>query len=277
MSQADKMQRPKNIKKKKWKQMRKKDRPTVLKASHRYARISPRKARLVIDLIRGRHVNDAKMTLQFTNKRAAHFVEKVLKSALANAEDHINRKKLDIDTENLYVKEAWVDEGPTMKRWLPRARGHATPIFKRTCHIHIVLDEILDEQEIERREQEQQKKKSKKKGGAKKGGKSKKKDSEKKDSEQSDKSEEKESSKKSEKSEKKDSKKDTSEKKDSKKDTKSKKKDSKKSDSKKSEKKDSKKDTKSKKKESKKSDSKKSEKKDSKKKDSKSKKKKEDK
>ncbi|RME77801.1 MAG: 50S ribosomal protein L22, partial [Planctomycetota bacterium] len=115
------------------------------RASHRYARISPRKARLVIDMIRGKSVNEAQLMLEFCPKRGAYFVKKVLKSAMANAEELIVQKKLDADIERFYIAEARVDEGPTLKRWLPRARGHATPIHKRTSHIHLVLDELEEE------------------------------------------------------------------------------------------------------------------------------------
>ncbi|RME03191.1 MAG: 50S ribosomal protein L22 [Planctomycetota bacterium] len=134
------------------------------RAIYRYARISPRKARLVVELIRGRPVNEAKEILSFTRKRAAFFTEKVLNSAIANAEDLANTRSEDIDTENLYVKEAVVDEGPRLKRWLPRARGHATPIIKRTCHIRIVLEELSPkEEELE----EGKEKKTLKSGGKK--------------------------------------------------------------------------------------------------------------
>ncbi|MBI4596148.1 MAG: 50S ribosomal protein L22 [Candidatus Tectomicrobia bacterium] len=104
------------------------------KAILRYSRMSPRKARLVIDLVRGRGVNEALSILALTPKRSARVIEKVVKSALANAEE----KKVE-DVDSLVISKAWVDAGPTLKRFMPRARGRATPIRKRTSHIAIVL------------------------------------------------------------------------------------------------------------------------------------------
>jgi large subunit ribosomal protein L22 len=105
------------------------------KASHRFARIAPRKARLVADLIRGRTVDDAIVQLEMSKKRAAWFIKAVLKSAIANAEEQ------EALVQNLYVSESRVDEGPTIKRFQPKDRGRAHPINKRTSHIHIALDE----------------------------------------------------------------------------------------------------------------------------------------
>lgn len=104
------------------------------KAVLRYIHLSPRKARQAIDLIRGYRVNEALSILTLTPKRSARVVEKVVKSALANAEE---KKVEDIDA--LVISKAWVDPGPTVKRFMPRARGRATPIRKRTSHIAIVL------------------------------------------------------------------------------------------------------------------------------------------
>ena len=104
-------------------------------ALHRFARISPRKVRLVADLIRGRDVQDALNILKFTPNRAAAIVSKVLTSAVANA----NEAEADVD--NLYVLTASVDEGPTLKRWQPKDRGRALPILKRTSHITVVVEE----------------------------------------------------------------------------------------------------------------------------------------
>jgi large subunit ribosomal protein L22 len=106
-----------------------------VKAKLRFTRIAPRKARLVADLIRGKTSEEALNILTFTPKAAARIVVKLLKSAIANAD----QKKIDVD--RLYVKTIAVDQGPTMKRFMPRAMGRATPIRKRTCHITIVLDE----------------------------------------------------------------------------------------------------------------------------------------
>lgn len=106
------------------------------KASSRFARLTAQKARLVVDLIRGRSVEEALGILEFTPKRGAKLVAKTLKSAVANAE-HGQR----VDVDALYVKRAYVDEGPTGKRFMPRAHGRATPIFKRTSHITVIVDE----------------------------------------------------------------------------------------------------------------------------------------
>ncbi|HAG51469.1 MAG: 50S ribosomal protein L22 [Deltaproteobacteria bacterium GWC2_42_51] len=106
------------------------------KASARYVRVSPQKARLVIDLIRGKKINDAIARLAFTKKAVAKEIDKILKSAIANAE---NTKKMDVD--NLYVKKAYVDQGPTMKRIHAKAMGRANVIRRRNSHITIVLDE----------------------------------------------------------------------------------------------------------------------------------------
>ena len=104
-------------------------------ATYRFARISPRKARLVIDLIRDRSYEDALTQLQFSKKRAAMMVRKALESAYANAD------QAEADTRSLFVSEAFVNEGPTMKRFQPKDRGRAPPIMKRTCHIHVGVDE----------------------------------------------------------------------------------------------------------------------------------------
>lgn len=104
-------------------------------AKHRYARISARKARLMVDLVRGRQVQDALNILKFTPNRAAVMVSKVLTSAVANA----NEAEADVD--GLFVKEARVDEGPVMKRFQPKDRGRAHPILKRTSHIVVVVEE----------------------------------------------------------------------------------------------------------------------------------------
>lgn len=107
------------------------------KAIARYVRVSPQKARLVVDLIRGKKVNEAITTLAFTKKAASKVVDKVLKSAVANAE---NTKKIDVDT--LYVKKAYVNQAPTMKRIHSKAMGRANVIRRRSSHITIILDEL---------------------------------------------------------------------------------------------------------------------------------------
>ncbi len=106
------------------------------KAQAKTVRISSRKVKLVIDLIRGKDVGEAFSILKHTPKAASPMVEKVLKSAVANAEHNYN-----MDTENLYIKDVFVNEGPTLKRIRPRAQGSATQILKRTSHTTIVVAE----------------------------------------------------------------------------------------------------------------------------------------
>ena len=104
------------------------------KAVSRYVRIAPRKARIVVDLVRGKSVPQAREILAFCERAAAETVAKTLNSAVANAE-HNNHLRGD----NLVVKAAYVDEGPALKRIRPRAKGSAARINKRTCHITIVV------------------------------------------------------------------------------------------------------------------------------------------
>ena len=106
------------------------------KAIARTVRIAPRKVRLVVDLIRGKQVGEAVAILRHTPKAASPVVEKVLKSAIANAEHNY-----EMDVNNLVVSEVFVDEGPTLKRFRPRAQGRASAINKRTSHITIVVSE----------------------------------------------------------------------------------------------------------------------------------------
>ena len=106
-------------------------------ATARYVRISSRKVKIVIDMNRGKKVDEALNILEFTPKAAALPVKKLLQSAIANAENN-----LDLDPSNLYVAEVYANQGPTLKRYRPRAHGRATPIMKRTSHIGIVLDQI---------------------------------------------------------------------------------------------------------------------------------------
>jgi len=106
-------------------------------STHRYARISARKARLVVDQIRGKQWSEATTLLQFSKKRAAVLVNKVLQTAASNAE---HESEGDVDKRTLVVTEARVDEGPTMKRFQPKDRGRAHPIAKRTSHICITVD-----------------------------------------------------------------------------------------------------------------------------------------
>ncbi len=107
------------------------------RASVRYLRVSAYKAREVLDLIRGLHVDDADGVLEFTDRAVAADIRKVLASAVANAE-----KNDEIDPNELFVSACYADEGPTLKRWRPRARGRATRIRKRTCHITIIVSRM---------------------------------------------------------------------------------------------------------------------------------------
>ena len=106
------------------------------KAVAKYVRIAPRKVRVVMDLIRGKNVAEAFAILKFTPKAGAEVVEKVLRSAVANAENNF-----DMDVDKLYIKAAFADGGPTLKRIHPRSRGQAFKILKRTSHVTIVVDE----------------------------------------------------------------------------------------------------------------------------------------
>lgn len=106
------------------------------RASLRMLRVTPQKTRLVADLIRGKNVDEAEDILRYTNKRSAQPMLKLLKSARANA---VNNH--DMFEDSLYVSKIVVDEGPTLKRWLPRARGRADRLLKRTCNITIELEE----------------------------------------------------------------------------------------------------------------------------------------
>ena len=108
----------------------------VVRAEAKWVRLSARKARVVLTHIRGRSVPEARTILAFTQRAAATEIEKVLRSAVANAETN---PLLHWSGDDLFVKAAYADEGPTLKRWRPRARGRVNRIFKRTCHITIEL------------------------------------------------------------------------------------------------------------------------------------------
>jgi large subunit ribosomal protein L22 len=114
---------------------------TEARAIQRSARQSPYKMRLVIDEIRGKDVNAALNYLAFSKKHAAKQIEKVLKSAVANAEVRARDENEPLDVDTLFVKHAVVNEGPKLKRFTPAAMGRATPIFKRTSHVEIVVAE----------------------------------------------------------------------------------------------------------------------------------------
>ena len=108
-------------------------------AKHRFARIAPRKARLIMDLVRGRDVDDAISMLKFAKQRASGMVEKVIRSAVANANEQDVAPR-----QTLYVAKAWADPGPIIKRFQPKDRGKAYPINKRTSHLVVTVDERED-------------------------------------------------------------------------------------------------------------------------------------
>ena len=112
-----------------------------VRAFQRTTRQSPYKMRLVIDEIRGRPVNDALAYLQFSKKHAAKQIEKVLRSAVANAEYRARGDGGGVDVDELFVKYAVINEGPKLKRYTPAAMGRATPVIKRTSHVEIVVAE----------------------------------------------------------------------------------------------------------------------------------------
>lgn len=107
------------------------------KAAAKFIRVSPRKIRLVMDQVRGRKVEEALNILSFAPQKGARILKKLINSAVANAEQNS-----DVDVDLLYIKRLYADEGPTMKRWRPRAQGRATRINKRTSHLTIIVDEM---------------------------------------------------------------------------------------------------------------------------------------
>ncbi|MDT8340768.1 MAG: 50S ribosomal protein L22 [Longimicrobiales bacterium] len=110
------------------------------RAVAKYVRMSPRKVRLVVDQIRGKGVNDAYSILQFSKKGAAEPVGKTLRSAVANAQYKAQDQGDALDVDELVVREVFVDEGPTLRRFRAAAQGRAAPIRKRTSHITVVVD-----------------------------------------------------------------------------------------------------------------------------------------
>jgi large subunit ribosomal protein L22 len=110
------------------------------KATVKYVRLSPMKARRMVDLIRGRQVEEARRILRFAPQSASRAVEKALNSAVANAEQAPG-----VVAQNLVVDRAWVDEGPTLRRWRPRAYGRAARIRKRTSHITLIVKSLGEE------------------------------------------------------------------------------------------------------------------------------------
>ena len=121
-----------------------------MRASAQYLRVTPRKARLVVDHIRGRSVPEARTVLAFTPRAAAREIEKVLASAVANAEANHG-----LIGEDLYVSAAYVDEGPMIKRWRARARGRVARIRKRTCHVTLRLTPVETDGEVRRPRRDQ--------------------------------------------------------------------------------------------------------------------------
>jgi len=113
--------------------------PPVVRASARYVRIAPRKARLIADQVRGLHIEKARALLQFSPRGAAEDIHKLIDSAAANAENNH-----DLIADEMRVATITVDEGPTLKRYRPRAQGRATPIHKRTSHIAVALTPVED-------------------------------------------------------------------------------------------------------------------------------------
>ncbi len=107
------------------------------KAAAKFIRISPRKIRLIMDQVRGKNVGEALNMLTFAPQKGARILKKLINSAVANAEHDSN-----IDVDSLYIKQIYADEGPTLKRWRPRAQGRATRIRKRTSHLTVILDEM---------------------------------------------------------------------------------------------------------------------------------------
>ena len=105
-------------------------------ASAKYIRISPRKVRLIMDEIRGRKVEDALNMLSFSPQKGGRIIKKLINSAVANAQQNSGT-----DVDKLYIHRIYADEGPTLKRFSPRAQGRATRILKRTCHLTVILNE----------------------------------------------------------------------------------------------------------------------------------------
>ena len=134
------------------------------RAIHKYAKTSARKARDVVELVRGRSVSEALSILQFTQRRAADILRKLIESAIANATYEAQRRREDIDPDTLVIKKIYADDGPVLKRWRPRARGRAAPILKRTSHLTVVIgppEEEVEESPEEEPEKEEKEKEEK--------------------------------------------------------------------------------------------------------------------
>src|SRR5205809_287213 len=128
--------------------VRVKEETTSFRARGRYLRVSAYKVREALDLIRGMDAQRARETLRLSERDAATVVDKVLASAIANAEHHHEHP---VEGDELYVSACYADEGPTLKRWRPRARGRATRIRKRTCHITVIVSRLPEDELRERR------------------------------------------------------------------------------------------------------------------------------
>lgn len=135
----------------------------AFRASHKYARISARKVRPLADLVRGKFADEALDILRYQPQRGARMLEKVIRSALGNAQDPDQNPGRAINIERLLVSEARVDGGPMFKRIRPRARGMAFMIKKRTSHIHVALEDVRAEKKAEPKEEPKTEKKTEKK------------------------------------------------------------------------------------------------------------------
>jgi len=120
----------------------------TFKVKARHIRIAPRKVRLVADMVRGEKVDKAKSILKFTVNRSAQPIAKLLDSALTSAQNEFNWEE-----KNLFIEKIMVDEGPKLKRWMPRARGSASPIQKKTSHITLVLGEIEKKKVVKKKKE----------------------------------------------------------------------------------------------------------------------------
>ncbi|MCK5413082.1 MAG: 50S ribosomal protein L22 [Candidatus Pacebacteria bacterium] len=125
-----------------------------VKAHLRNLRVSSRKVRLVVDLIRNMSIDDARIQLSFLNKKSAEPVLKLLNSAVANAKNNF-----DINENNLYISSIFVNDGIILKRWIPRAMGRASAIRKRSSHITIILDELKSETKVDAKKGDDKEKK----------------------------------------------------------------------------------------------------------------------
>ena len=115
--------------------------PRVFRAFLRGIRISPRKVRLIANMVRGMGCNEAVSALEYTPQRGGHFLGKLLKSAIANVNNYNDEHNSEFDVDNMFISELRVDDGPRLKRWRAAPMGRAVPILRRTCHISLSLQE----------------------------------------------------------------------------------------------------------------------------------------